>query len=239
MTRRLARWAAIAVLVIGGILYGGNELSRIESFQLIGEPVLRVETSQPLVALTLDDGPSRAHTDTVLDILAAADVRLTFFLVGDAMESYPEGTAAIVAAGHEIGNHSYSHRRMIFMWPGTVRRELERTDAAIAATGQAGQPVFRPPFGRKLISLPWVLEQQERPNIMWSIEAEAGPDGETATERAARVVEQAGPGDIILSHVMWSTNDVSRAALPQILKGLRDKGLTVVTVSELLAAEGR
>ncbi|MEJ2030024.1 MAG: polysaccharide deacetylase family protein, partial [Maritimibacter sp.] len=99
--------AALAVMLLLVVGLAGWLLSRSHNVQLFGEIVARVETDQPMVALTFDDGPS-PYTQEVIDILAAADVRATFFLIGKDIEARPEAARALVEAGHEIGNHSYS-----------------------------------------------------------------------------------------------------------------------------------
>ena len=225
--RRIAFGLAILCAALWGLL----QLSNARSVQLFGAAIARVDTDAPLVALTFDDGPTAAHTDAIL--AALGDTPATFFLIGRDMRDTPEATAAIAAAGHEIGNHSDTHQRMVLVTPDWVRGELDRTDAAIRASGYDGPVPFRPPYGKKLVSLPLVLSEQDRPAIMWSVEA----DGTLPPEdMAARVLSETGPGDIILLHPFYASNEATRAAIPLILAGLADKGLTPVRLSTLLAA---
>lgn len=106
-----------------------------------------------MVALTLDDGPTEV-TPRVLQMLEDLDVPATFYLTGTELEERPELGRAIVEAGHEVGNHTATHRRMVLVGSGTVAEEIERTDAAIRATGYDGEITFRPPYGKKLVTLP-------------------------------------------------------------------------------------
>jgi peptidoglycan/xylan/chitin deacetylase (PgdA/CDA1 family) len=106
-----------------------------------------------VVALTLDDGPTEV-TPRVLQMLEDLDVPATFYLTGAELEERPELGRAIVEAGHEVGNHTATHRRMVLVGSGTVAEEIERTDAAIRATGYDGEITFRPPHGKKLVTLP-------------------------------------------------------------------------------------
>ena len=225
------RRAAILLLSVAALLWGLLQISNARGFQSFGEIVARVETDRPLVALTFDDGPTAEHTQGILDALG--DTRATFYLIGRDMAANPGAAAAIAAAGHEIGNHSDTHRRMIGVTPGWVREELARTDAAIRESGHAGPITFRPPYGKKLIALPWVLSEQGRTTVMWSVEADGSLPAEAL---AAQVLAEVGPGDIVLLHPMYSANDSTREALPLILDGLAERGLTPVTVSDLLAA---
>ena len=87
----------------------GRQLIGSRRFQLFGGIVRRIETTEPVVALTFDDGPYRPHCEAVLETLRAQSIRATFFIVGSAAEQAPELLTAILAGGHELGNHSYSH----------------------------------------------------------------------------------------------------------------------------------
>jgi len=209
-------------------------LSKAQGFQVFGDVIARVETKQPFVALTLDDGPSRRYTAEVLDILAEKDVTATFFLTGQEAAANPDLVAAIVSAGHELGNHSFTHARMIAKSPSWVRSELERTDAALRATGYDGPISFRPPYGQKLFILPWVLATDERPSIMWDVTSDA-EDGDPQA-LADDIIAQTQAGSIILMHVMYQSRTTSRAALALVIDGLRDKGFVFVSLEELLAA---
>ncbi len=229
----MMRKLLLGLIVVALLAVGAFHLSRARSFQLFGEIVTSIPTEERVVALTFDDGPSERFT---YDLLAAlGDTPATFFLVGQDIEAHAEAAAAIVAAGHEIGNHSWDHPRMVLMPPGAVRAQIERTDAAIRATGYDGPILFRPPFGKKLVVLPWVLSRMGRPTIMWSMEPDTvlGPEM-TAEALIDYVVEGAEPGDIILLHGMFTPNAATREALPGIVEGLRERGFGFVTVSEMI-----
>jgi peptidoglycan/xylan/chitin deacetylase (PgdA/CDA1 family) len=101
------------------------------------------------LALTFDDGPNRAWTPRLLDILAGHDVRATFFLIGQYAHAEPELVRRIAAAGHAIGNHSWSHPNLAMTAAAKVHEELKRTGDTIAQI--VGRPVrwFRPPFGAR------------------------------------------------------------------------------------------
>lgn len=233
------RWIAIAVavvVVIGGLLIGGFMISRSRDFQLFGEIVKRVETTEQVVALTFDDGPTPNYTQGVLTVLAEKRVPATFFLTGREIEENPAEARAIVAAGHEVGNHSYSHSDMTLVDEGTAAREVERTDAAIRTAGYRGPIHFRAPFTKKLIGLPLYLAKHDRLTITTDVEPESYEDITADPRKIIRhVIEEAKPGSIILLHVMYESRKTSRQALTGIIDGLRAKGFRFVTVSELLA----
>lgn len=225
-------------LVVLTLAWCGWLLSRSTSFQLFGGLVDRVETNQPIVALTFDDGPTPGHTQAILRELDALRVQATFYLNGDAMARNPALAAQIVRAGHQLGNHSKTHSRMVFMSPGAIRNELAFTDRLIREAGYLGEIDFRPPYGKKLFVLPWVLRQRGTRTVTWDIEPESGLGPRPpASDIVHNVLAQARPGSIILLHVMFDSRATSLEAVPGIVEGLRERGFRFVTVSELLAAK--
>lgn len=230
----MRRWiigTALGLVTVLALLVGGYQLMNSRTFQLAGRLVNRVETTEKVVALTLDDGPSDRAPE-VLDILAAAGVPATFYLNGRDLAARPELGAAIAAAGHEIGNHTYSHRRMVLVTPDTVADEVERTDAEIRKTGYQGPITFRPPYGKKLWALPRYLAEHDRTTVTWDVEPNS--EGASVDDIVAAAVEQVRPGSIILLHAMYADGAVSREAIPRIVAALRADGYRFVTISELL-----
>src|SRR5687768_3620739 len=137
----------LAVLLVGIVfLYGTLQLSRSRTFQLFGELVDRVETDRPVVALTFDDGPIEALTDSLIRVLDRRQVEATFFITGGELAENVEAGARLVAAGHELGNHTYTHQRMVRRSQAFIRNEIESTDSLIRAAGHVGPIHFRPPF---------------------------------------------------------------------------------------------
>ncbi|MCA1930682.1 polysaccharide deacetylase family protein [Rheinheimera sp.] len=226
------------VLLFVVISYGIWKLSASTEFQLFGELIHKVDTEQKLVALTFDDGPTPHYTAEILHLLDLYQVKATFFVTGSETQRYMTQAKQIVAAGHQLGNHSWSHPRMLFMSLDEISREIEGTDQQIRAAGFKGEILFRPPYGKKLLLLPWYLAKTHRTNIMWDIAPETF-DGlpDDSQTLAAEVLAQVQPGSIVLLHLMYKSGDASRAALPIIIKGLKDKGYRMVTVSELLTAQ--
>ena len=236
-TARKAYLAATVILVLLGGAAALWQLGKSRTFQFFGRIVPRVETSQRVVALTFDDGPTRDRTAEVLRLLRAEQVRATFFVTGGELEQNLDAGREIVAAGHELGNHSYSHERMVFVTPSFVQHEVERTDELIRAAGHTGEIYFRPPYGKKLFALPLYLSRHGRTTITWDVE----PDSELPADADAaaitrHVMSRTRPGSIILLHVMYPSRAETMKAVPSIIEGLRREGYRFVTVSELLAA---
>lgn len=226
------------VVLVLVLLLAVWKLSSSVQFQLFGELVHKVDTEQKLVALTFDDGPTPHYTTDILQLLELYQVKATFFVTGSETQRYMTQARQIVAAGHQLGNHSWSHQRMLFMSLDEINREIEGTDQQIRAAGYQGEILFRPPYGKKLLLLPWYLAENNRVSIMWDIAPETfDEDSEDPQTMAAQVLEQVRPGSIVLLHLMYKNRDASRAALPLIIKGLKQKGYTMVRLSDLLAAE--
>lgn len=226
------------LLVVIVVFFSLWKLSSSVTFQLFGEFIHKVDTEQKLVALTFDDGPTPHYTAGVLQLLDLYQVKATFFVTGADTQRYMTQAKQIVAAGHQLGNHSWSHQRMVFMALEEINREIEGTDQQIRAAGYQGDILFRPPYGKKLVLLPWYLAKTNRTSVTWDIAPETfDEDSEDPQTMAAEVLDQVEPGSIVLLHLMYKNREASRAALPLIIKGLKEKGYRMVTLSELLAAQ--
>ncbi|MFE2958975.1 polysaccharide deacetylase family protein [Nocardia tengchongensis] len=233
MKRRLYITGALTLVVLVLTSVGLYALMNSRTYQVAGRLVSRVDTTDKLVALTLDDGPTD-RTPAILKALADASVPATFYLIGSELAAHPDQGRAIAESGNEIGNHTYHHERMVFVTPGFVRDEVERTDAEIAKTGYRGPITFRPPNGKKLFALPWYLSRHDRTTVTWDVEPDSGKTP-TADQIVAETLAKVHPGSIILLHTMYPSGDPSLAAIPLIAKALQAQGYRFVTVSELLS----
>ncbi|NLE22341.1 MAG: polysaccharide deacetylase family protein [Actinobacteria bacterium] len=203
--------------------------------QLLGEHAARVETPRKLVALTFDDGPNDLYVSQLIADLKRFRARGTFYVIGAAAAEHPYALASLVASGQEIGNHSYSHRRLVFVTTGRARDEVSSTDAVIRASGFSGPITFRPPYGKRLLSLPWVLLTEGRTTVTWDVKPDPPSTADPAT-MTRYVLDNVRPGSIVVLHPWSPANGATREALPMILAELRQRGYRCVTVSELLAA---
>jgi len=233
--RRVARLGVVLLVAVALVGLGAYRLMNARSFQLLSRQVAHVTTDQKVVALTVDDGPAGEYVDAVLADLKRYQAQGTFFVVGAAAQENRSALRALIAAGHEIGNHSFTHPRLVFVSTATVAREVEATDRVIRSAGYRGPILFRPPFAKRLVSAPYYLWRHGRTTVMWDIE----PDSRAAIAddpqaMANFVADTVRPGSIVLLHVWSGGSSTSRAALPLILKALTDTGYRVVTVTELL-----
>ena len=121
------------------------------------------------------------------------------------------------------------------MSPTRIRAEIARTDTLIRAAGERGTIYFRPPYGLKLIGLPWVLWRAGRTTVTWSLEPDSRTNA-TRDEIIRDVLQHVQPGSILLLHVWYPSRAASRAALGPILDSLQARGYHMVSVGQLLAA---
>ncbi|MGM7637159.1 polysaccharide deacetylase family protein [Bacillus sp. Hm123] len=229
MKKKLIR-IGIGIVVVFVLMIGTYKLMNSRTYQLFGSLTNQVETTQKVVALTFDDGPTK-NTDQILQLLNKYNVKATFFLIGEEIEKNLEETKKIVEAGHQIGNHTFSHQRMIFKTPSYIKEEIEKTDQLIQMAGYSEEIDFRPPNGKKLVGLPYYLNKHNRETITWNLE----PDTyyTTASDKVAYVREHIQPGSIILMHPMYDDTGKELQAAEGILQTLLNEGYTFVTVDEL------
>ncbi len=227
----------IVLLVLIAVSYSLFQVSKSRSFQFFGGIVEKVETEEKVVALTFDDGPG-VHTDEILSILEKEEVKATFYLTGREIKENMEEAKKLVQAGHEIGNHTYSHQRMVLKSPSFIKNEIETTDEWIREAGYEGEITFRPPYGKKLFFLPYYLNKHDRPTILWNLEPETDPDIAADSEKITDdIVTRMEPGSIVLLHVMYESRKESLDSVEDTIEALKKKGYTFVTVSELLQYE--
>ncbi|MEH7374566.1 polysaccharide deacetylase family protein, partial [Neobacillus drentensis] len=193
-------YSGIGILLVFLLLLGTYKLMNSRTFQLFGGLTDQVKTDQKVVALTFDDGPTK-NVEKILPLLQQYHVKATFFLIGNEIEKNPVEAKKIVSAGHQIGNHTYSHQRLVFKSPSYIKEEIKKTDKLIREAGYKGQIDFRPPNGKKLVGLPYYLYKNNRDTITWSLE----PDTyyTSTTDKVSYVKKHVKPGSIILIHPMY------------------------------------
>ncbi|HEX9947545.1 MAG TPA: polysaccharide deacetylase family protein [Allosphingosinicella sp.] len=230
------RWIAAALVLALAILTALWAVSRARCFALVGEIICRVETDRPIVALTFDDGPTEEGVATALAALRARGARATFFLIGREVAQRPHLVRHIVAQGHEVANHSLTHKVMIGRSPGFYDAEIGENHRRLVAAGAPAPKLFRPPYGKKLWGLPAAARRHGYKMVMIDVEE---PEVEDPRAYAERLVREAKPGSILLIHLMYRANRTAREAVPLVIEGLQARGFRIVPVGELLAAGGR
>ncbi|MCX7832220.1 MAG: polysaccharide deacetylase family protein [Actinobacteria bacterium] len=204
------------------------------------EGIIRRGPKEMVVALTFDDGPSPEYTDMVLDVLKKHQVKATFFLVGKHIRKYPQVAKRIIEEGHEVGNHTYSHRDLVPSSKRRLYKEIFETQKVINEYLGINTRLFRPPRGIFSESVRKFVVNHGFTLVLWSV---SGVDWAKMPPAliAKRIIRYAHPGAIILLHdsgALIRSEGHSRLntvrALDRIIPALKEKGYRFVTVSELM-----
>ena len=139
--RKIIMASAVVVFLSAAVLW---QVSKARCLQLVGEVTCRIDTDTKLIALTFDDGPTPEGVDAVLAELGPRGISATFFLIGNRMEKFPGQAERLIEAGHELGNHTYTHQRNIGHSQDFYAAEIARTDALLNRAG-SNTNLFRPP----------------------------------------------------------------------------------------------
>ncbi len=188
------------------------------------------------IALTFDDGPSPT-TPLLLDYLAHQNIRATFFQCGMNVQRDPAIARAVLAAGHEVGNHTYSHPHLYLKSPAFIDREIVQAQDII--TQQLGAPpsLLRAPYGQRWFGIGAVQKRLGLLGVMWTV---IGHDWHWPADRvAALVVRKASPGGIVCLHDgrgVQPNPDVSNMldAVKRIVPVLKDQGYRFENITTLL-----
>ena len=218
--------AAALIAIVGSITISAR------SWGVFGPIITGVSTQEKIVALTFDDGPTQPQTSRILSILRQEQIKATFYLIGVEMVRSPQATDDIIAGGHEIGNHSYTHNSLMFMTWDRLAAEIERTDALIRQHGYGGPITIRPPYGHKLFELPTYTALHHRQLIMW--DRVLGNEPDITVPEILDDAKKIRPGSIVIMHVMYDHNKTTLDSVKPLITQLKSRGYTFVTVSELL-----
>jgi peptidoglycan-N-acetylglucosamine deacetylase len=199
--------------------------------------ITSVATSEPMVALTFDDGPDPRWTPLVLDVLDAHRAKATFFVVGSSVEAHPDVVRRIHGSGHALGNHTHTHRSLPLVSGAERLRELRACAAALAPYPQPRR-LFRPPHLDQDLRSRFDTWRLGYDVIACSHHARDWED-RGRDEMARTLVEGAEAGDVVMLHdALHDRRDLPRTAMIEALEILlRERGdLRFVTVPELLQA---
>lgn len=206
------------------------------SSRLFGPSVCRGPGLRRSMALTFDDGPSLS-TPRLLDLLAHENIRATFFQCGINVERNAAIARAVLAAGHEIGNHTYSHPHLYLKSPAFINREIAQAQDIISQRLGTAPALLRAPYGQRWFGIGAVQRRLGLLGVMWTV---IGHDWHWPPERvAALVVRKASPGGIVCLHDgrgVQPNPDVSSMldAVKRIVRLLRDQGYSFEPVTSLL-----
>ena len=185
------------------------------------------------ISLTFDDGPSDYNTETILQILAEYNIKATFFVIGENAAKDPARIKMIADAGHEIGNHTYTHCYINQVSEEKLRSEVKKTEELLEKITGKKTKVFRPPGGSYSDRSVQTLEEMGYKSVLWSVDTR-----DWCKPRLSRIVavitETTSSGDIILFHDLNQHDSPTPEALRQVIPHLLQEGYEFVVVSELL-----
>lgn len=178
------------------------------------------------VALTFDDGPTE-FTPKFLDLLKENHIQATFFCIGKQIEKYPETFQRIIAEGHTVGNHTYSHSNQTgFLSASKMVGEIEKCDQVMLKTGNLSPRLYRPPFGVTNPNIAKAIKQTGKKSIGWNVRSL-----DTVTEDENRIYRKVTkalkPGSIILLH---DTSEKTYNVLVNLLVFLKREQYSTFTI---------
>jgi len=234
--------ATLLVGIISVVLYG----YAAPSSQVYGKVYYKSKTPDKVIALTFDDGPNEPYTSEVLGIVKSYGIKATFFVVGKNVELYPDTAKRILAEGHVLENHSYSHNPNHVLTDEGYH-DVKLAQGVISNIVGVTPHLYRPPHGRKS---PWELyslSREKLTEVTWSVAANdqhvIAYFGKPSPDMFAKeIIDKAKPGGIILLHDGYGTHHgdakadrgLTVKALPTIIEELQRQGYRFVTVPELL-----
>ena len=232
-------------LLAGGALGFAYYHAQVPTSQLYGKTICSNPAAGKVISLTYDDGPNPHWTPRLMEILAEHDAHATFFSIGKWAEREPELLRELHAAGHAIGNHTYTHPTMYMKSSEQIRDELTRCRGAVEESGVTfsevdGKMLMRPPFGRRRPGTLRTLKSEGYQSVTWSITCWDWRD-QASKESILSHASKAARGDVILMHdggqfSPTADRNASVSATEEVLKRFTAEGFRFVTIPDLVAA---
>lgn len=208
---------------------------------MISNIITNIETDEPVVALTFDDGPHPIYTPKLLEILNKHHAKATFFLVGEAAEKYPDIVRLMAEAGHDIGNHSWDHKNLTRVH--SRLRRLKYMWKCARATAPHSVRLFRPPYGAQNNKIQFDALMLGYKLILWNVSAQDWTL-QDADDIKDKIIRRSKPGNIFLLHdAIYKTHledfetqfdrEPMLIGLDNALSVLKDK-FRFITVSEII-----
>lgn len=225
------RFVAIASFALATLLF---------PFRAYADSVSQICQSHPnakmKIAITFDDGPHPIYTPRILDILRKYNAHATFFVIGENVAMHPDLTERCIAEGHEIANHTYTHKNLAKDSYSDIQSEIIHTENTVFENFDMRTKLLRPPGGLYDNNVTSAAARLDYTVILWSIDTRdwAHTPSDTIVEG---VLDSVKAGDIILMHDFIQKDSPTPEALEKLLPILIDRGFCPVTVSELLGTE--
>ncbi len=193
-------------------------------------PIYCVETDEKKASLTFDAAWGNEDTQQLIDILAKYNVKATFFVVGEWVDKYPESVKALSDAGHEIMNHSNSHKHMPQLSAEQIKKDIEECNSKIEKVTGVAPILFRPPYGDYSDRVITTLRDMNMYTIQWDVDSHDWMD-KSVDYIVNRVTTKVKNGSIVLFH---NAAKNTPAALPKIIEKLQSDGYSLIKASEII-----
>lgn len=193
-------------------------------------PIYKVYTEENKVALTMNCAWNADDIDKILEILEKNNVKITFFMVGDWIEKYPEAVKKIYDAGHEIGTHSDTHPHVNNLSYEENIKQLENSNDKIEKITGTRTNLYRTPYGEYNQTVIKAAQDNGYYTIQWSLDT-LDYTGLTGEKMWNRIKDKIGTGDIILMH---NGTEHTADSLDKVIKNIKEKNLEIVKISELI-----
>lgn len=219
------------LLALAGLAYLGLPYALVQVANL--GLVRRGRGPSTAVALTFDDGPDPATTPRVLDALKAANVRATFFMLGEAAARYPDLARRVKDEGHEVAAHGSTHRHAWARAPWQIAPDARASLRTLREVTGEGVRFFRPPHGAYTLASVLALRALHLQGVHWTVEAHDWHPDYTPQDVVARVLQHVESGGVIVLHDAGKGGQTAAEALPDLLRELRARGYAPGALGEL------
>lgn len=232
--------AALTGLVPAAAVAAGYQ-SMAPTGQWFGKTFTGLPRGTGKLALTFDDGPSDPHTWHLLDVLSRNEVHATFFLIGSRVQQRPDIVREIAAAGHVIGNHTFTHPLLTFQSASQIRGELLDCRSTLQDTVGEHSNLFRPPFGGRRPAVLSIARDLSLEPVMWNVTGYdwSAPPAEVIEQKVAKQVRG---GDVILLHdgghkQMGADRSQTVIATDRLITRYKSQGYTFVTIPQMMSGD--
>ena len=223
----------VLLFCISGTLVNKKEAIATTSTNEKYLPIYDVQTEENKVALTMNCAWNAEDIDKILEILEENNVKITFFIVGDWIEKYPEAVKKVYEAGHEIGTHSDTHPHVNNLSYEENVKQLENSNDKIEKIIGTRTNLYRTPYGEYNQTVIKAAQDKGYYTIQWNLDT-LDYTGLTGEEMWNRIKDKIGSGDIILMH---NGTEHTADSLDKIIKNIKEQNLEIVKISDLIYKE--
>lgn len=199
--------------------------------------IVRGPTTGNMVALTFDAGSAAGPSSRILDILKENNIRVTMFVTGKFVDTYPDIVRRMAQDGHQISNHSYTHSDFTTLSDQQTIDEMDKTDQAILrVTGKSSKPYMRMPFGARNSRVLGTVSSAGYRSIYWTLDSGDWLENATANSVRQRILQNVASGYIVVQHM---NSEQTATSLKDVISGIKEKGLRIVSLSEMLGGTAK